>query len=218
MKYPRTFHLPFSPGATNDDKVLPGTDHLLGVSLVATEKMDGSGVCMTKDSCFARSHNGPPSHPSFDAFKALHAGVKTLIPDNIYLYGEWCWAKHSIYYDRLPGYFLLFGIKDSVNKIWSSWSGVETWAKKLGVPTVPVVQNNVSFETKGALEAFVTGEAKKISECGQIREGIVIRPQGTISDGDNLSKVAKWVRKNHVQTSDHWKHQEITRNQLRVLA
>lgn len=41
IKYPRTFHLPWSLGATSDDKVLKNVDHFEGTCVVITEKMDG---------------------------------------------------------------------------------------------------------------------------------------------------------------------------------
>jgi len=41
IKYPRTVHLPFSPGATNDDKIICNMDSFVGKEIVITEKMDG---------------------------------------------------------------------------------------------------------------------------------------------------------------------------------
>jgi hypothetical protein len=80
MKYPRTPHLPWSPGGTADDKMLRQVDPLLYQPLIATEKADGSNVCLEHEGCFARSHGAKPNHPSFDQLKALHASVKHLIP------------------------------------------------------------------------------------------------------------------------------------------
>ena len=46
-KYPRTYHVPWSPGATSDDKKLPEqwfyADGWAGSEIVITEKMDGEG-------------------------------------------------------------------------------------------------------------------------------------------------------------------------------
>ena len=44
IKYPRTFHLPWSPGATSDDKMLDGIDHFFGCECVITEKLDGENT------------------------------------------------------------------------------------------------------------------------------------------------------------------------------
>lgn len=215
MKYPRTYHLPFSPGASNDDKVLKSIDHLLCEPLVVTEKLDGSNVCMSKEGCFARSHSGPPSHPSFDAFKALYASVKYLIPENIYLYGEWCFAKHSIFYNKLLSYLFLFGVKNVTTNVWLSWLEVNDWAKLIRIPTVPIINENITFTTIKDLETFVTEETKKTSACGLTLEGIVLRKRKEIADKDFSQMVTKWVRKEHVKTSTHWKHQEMIRNRLR---
>ncbi len=41
IKYPRTFHLPWSPGLTKDDKRIENLDGFIGREVVVTEKMDG---------------------------------------------------------------------------------------------------------------------------------------------------------------------------------
>ena len=38
QKYPRTLHLPWSEGATNDDKILKSVEHFEGKQVVITEK------------------------------------------------------------------------------------------------------------------------------------------------------------------------------------
>lgn len=40
-KYPRTYHLSWSPGCINDDKMLDSIDHFIGKEIVVTEKCDG---------------------------------------------------------------------------------------------------------------------------------------------------------------------------------
>ncbi len=107
-KYNRTFHLPWSPGATNDDKIATSVTNLLNTEIIITEKLDGSNTSLESDGCFARTHSGPPNHPSFDGLKALHAEVGFQIPSGMQLFGEWCFAKHSISYEELPGYFFAF--------------------------------------------------------------------------------------------------------------
>ena len=65
MKYPRTYHLPFSPGATKDDKRLSGDwfSHYKGKEVVITEKLDGENSCITRYDVFARSHGAPTRSP-----------------------------------------------------------------------------------------------------------------------------------------------------------
>ena len=54
-KYPRTFHLPWSPGCTSDDKVLKSVDHFVGKRVIVTEKMDGENTTISKNKIYARS-------------------------------------------------------------------------------------------------------------------------------------------------------------------
>src|SRR5687767_3656611 len=111
-KYPRSFHLPWSPGGTSDDKRLADVTALLGVELVISEKCDGSNLTYTRKHVFSRSHSGPPAHPSFDFAKATHGRLAHLISENLSVFCEYCYAVHSIEYDALPDYSLVFGVRD----------------------------------------------------------------------------------------------------------
>lgn len=217
MKFPRIPHLPFSPGGTNDDKRLSSIDHLSGHSLVLTEKLDGSNLCMTRDDVFARSHSGPPTHPSFDMAKALHAQIRDRIPSDIMLFGEWCYAVHSIEYNELPDYFFLFAVympeEDGNPGGWVFWDGVEKWAKTLGLVTVPVL--SIKEASQAVLQKLIEFHANEPSRYGPTREGVVVRTNRGFYDDEFPLCIAKWVRADHVQTDDHWRHQEIKKQKLK---
>lgn len=72
--------------------------------MVITEKLDGSNVALRADSAypFARSRAGPPSHPSFAPLKALHASLRSYIPEGVTVYGEWLYAVHTLVYEWIP--------------------------------------------------------------------------------------------------------------------
>jgi hypothetical protein len=38
VKYPRTYHSPWSPGATSDDRILPNMENFIGRRVIVTEK------------------------------------------------------------------------------------------------------------------------------------------------------------------------------------
>lgn len=221
-KYNRTFHVPWSQGATNDDKIARELDALIGHPIIISEKMDGSNTSLERGACFARTHSGTPTHPSFDGLKALHATVKYKIPKGMQLFGEWCFAKHSIEYNELPGYFMLFNVRDINEKrmwqygepMWFGWDEVELWAEELNVPTVPVLfKGTVSSEKE--LKELTQVLMVQPSVCGGIREGVVVRIAHGFADDEFSSCVMKCVRANHVQTSEHWKNQEIIKNKLK---
>jgi len=216
MKYPRTFHLPWSSG-TSDDKILSSVDSFLGHELVLLEKIDGSNVCLEHDGCYARTHSGPPNHPSFNEFKALHTSIKHNIPINMQIFGEWVVAKHSIFYDKLPAYFLMFGVRiintePNIN-YWLGWNGVKETANKLGLYTVPELAN-ITVKTEKELQRITESFMKQPSFYGPEREGVVVRLVYGFEDSAFASSVSKLVRKNHVQTDDHWRSKEIVRNKL----
>ena len=211
-KYPRMPHLPWSPGVTSDDRIIESLDALLGAPLIFTEKMDGSNVCLEREQVFARSHTESPRHESFDALKALHAGLRFVIPSEWQLFGEWLWARHSIAYDRLPAYLLLFGIRDQSQREWLSWAEQEEWAGAHGFRLVPVLWRGVC-PTEEALRSTVLAHTNRPA-FSQEQEGLVVRVSGSIPSGDFARRVAKWVRPSHVQTDTHWSTQKIVRNML----
>lgn len=212
-KYNRTPHFSWSKGCTNDDKIATDISNLINCPIIITEKMDGSNTSLEADGCFARTHSGPPTHTSFDGLKALHASLKWKIPPNIQLFGEWCFALHSIKYNELPGYFLLFNIRDLSNMKWLCWEEIELWAEEISVPTVPVLfKGAVSSEKE--LKEIIESLMILPSAYGDIREGVVVRIQDGFDDEYFSSCVIKCVRANHVQTTEHWKEQEIVKNKL----
>lgn len=215
-KYNRTFHLPFSPGATNDDKIAKDSSCLLNIPIIISEKMDGSNASLEFEGCFARTHAGAPTHASFDGLKVLHATIKYKIPCGKQFFGEWCFAKHSIEYSGLPGYFMLFGVRhiSPFPMQWEPWDDVEMWAEEFGVPTVPILFKGILGNEK-ELCMLVENLMAQQSTCGGIREGVVIRWQQGFSDENFSNCVQKCVRKNHVQTENHWKDMEIIKNKLK---
>jgi hypothetical protein len=114
-KYPRTHHLPDSPGATSDDRIL--TD-LAGLTseLVVTEKMDGGNLTFTRDLMYARSVDSG-THVWDRPAKALWARVAHEIPYGWRVCGESMWARRSVAYPDLPGVFLVFGVWDAAHTL-----------------------------------------------------------------------------------------------------
>jgi hypothetical protein len=65
VKYPRTYHVLWSPGMNDDDRMLPNMDSFEGRRVIVTEKMDGENTTMYSDYIHARSVDGR-SHSSQD--------------------------------------------------------------------------------------------------------------------------------------------------------
>lgn len=212
-KYPRSFHLPWSPGGTSDDKRLRDVSALIGAELVITEKCDGSNLTYTRHHVFSRSHSGPPAHPSFDLAKATHGRIAHLLSEGLSVFCEYCYAVHSIAYASLPEFSLVFGVRDDVTGLWWDWDMTAAQAADLGLPTVPVLFRG-SVSTEDELRALTEKLAQEPSLFGGQREGVVVRRAGQFEDAAFSRSLGKWVRKDHVQTDEHWMHQVITPQRL----
>lgn len=100
--------------------------------------------------------------------------------------------------------------------LWLSWEEVESWAKDIGAPTVPVLfEGTVASEKQ--LQALVQSFMFSDSKCGGIIEGIVARNADSFYDNHFSNNVFKLVRANHVNTSIHWKEQIIIKNKLKAI-
>ena len=150
VKYPRTPHLPWSPGGTSDDSYLVDTKHFEGKEVIVTEKMDGENTTLYNDGMHARSIDSR-HHPSRDWVKAFHSVFAREIPVGWRVCGENVYAKHSIEYDALPSYFLLFSVWNEKNESLS-WDQTVEWASLLGVETVPELWRGIWDST--ALRCF----------------------------------------------------------------
>lgn len=175
--------------------------------------MDGSNLCMTREQVFARTHAHAPRHASFDMAKALHASVKERIPDGESVFGEWLYAVHSIKYTRLPGYFMVFAVRDDKSRHWASWGVVKDVAKFMGMPVVPELWVGEIFDGR-QLKEHTQLLAKRPSLYGEEREGVVVRLYNAMTDTAFETGVAKWVREGHVRTGEHWGREPIEKNQL----
>lgn len=200
-KYPRTYHLPWSKGATSDDRILNSIEYFINIDLVITEKLDGSNSAITQKGVYGRSHVDFSRNPWDKELWNLQRIIGRDISENVYLFGENMEGIHSIEYSNLDSYFYLFGVRD--NNIWISWDGVEEYSYLLEIPTVPVLwKGNVSSEKE--LSQLVNGLISKKSKLGGDLEGIVIRNADHFHNDDFEFNVVKWVRPNHVTTSTHW--------------
>jgi len=208
VKYPRTFHVPWSPGATANDRVMDDPDVAFGgAEVVVTEKMDGECSTLYRDYLHARSVDYA-QHPSRDRLRALHAAIAHDIPDGWRICGENVYAVHSIAYTELPSHFLAFSVWNDKNECLS-WDDTVLWAKLLGLCVVPVLYRGPWDEA--AVRAL---DGASTSRLGGDREGYVVRRAGDFHYRAFRQSVAKYVRAGHIQTDDHWKSRAVLPNRL----
>jgi hypothetical protein len=199
--YPRTPHLPESPGATSDDKHASreALTHLTsGIELVCSIKMDGGNVSLYPDAFHGRSKDSG-THPWDTYAKQIWSQIRFDIPAGWRVSCESMYARRSVAYENLESPLYIIGIWNEKNSLLS-WEDTVEWAEILGLPTVPPIYTGTDF--KEAREAW------KKNYNPETSEGFVIRDAGEIPYEDFGQRVAKYVRANHVQTSADWRHRD----------
>lgn len=206
VKAPRTYHLPWSPGLTNDDRIMDDVRIFEGRRVVVTAKMDGESCSCYTDYIHARSLDYDP-HESRDWMKKFHASFAYSIPQGMRVCGENLYAKHAIHYQNLESYFQVFGIWDEHN-VCLSWDETVFWVGLLGLTTVPVLYDGIWNETtvRALYQSMLNGDPM---------EGYVVRTSDEFLYKDFRKCVGKFVRAGHVaDTVHHWKAQKVIPNKL----
>ncbi|MEL7132236.1 MAG: RNA ligase family protein [Pseudomonadota bacterium] len=202
-KYGRTYHLPMSPGATSDDKVLRSHDGLMVADLVITEKMDGENTTLHATGCHARR---PDSryHPSRDWIKAFAAGVSPRLTPDERIVGENLYARHSVVYDALPSYFL--GFAWILGGTVRSWDDTLERFGELGVTPVPTLYRGPYHST------LFDNLSTTLNLATQ--EGFVARVASAFPENDMSERMGKYVRDGHVQSESHWMKAPLVPNKM----
>lgn len=211
-KYGRTYHYPFSPGTTSDDRI--NNDYWEDLSLIRkvihTEKLDGENNCLSQYGVFARSHAAPTSSPWTRTLREKWNMLKHDL-GNYEIFGENLYAIHSILYPEIGNHYFVFGIRE--NGRWLSWEETKFIAAFFDFPTVPVIGESSMLPEKLVYEQELLELVKlpgtygsQDAQTGQpcTMEGIVTRNVEAYDAADFRKNVWKYVRKGHVKTDEHW--------------
>jgi hypothetical protein len=207
-RYPRTYHVPFSPGLTKEERALPNLDDFIGQRVVVSRKVDGEGTTIMSDGYVHARSPESASHPSQSRVRALAAQVGPQLPAGWRICGENLQAKHAIHYHNLPAHFLLFSIWNERNEALS-WDETLEWAQLLELPTVPVLYDG-PFD-----EALLRELHQPRDERGDEAEGWVLRTAAGFPYAAFRTHVCKMVRSGHVpQHAQHWRRGPLIENEL----
>lgn len=206
-KYPSILHLPFSANLINDDKGLRDCAQFENREVVVTEKLDGENTSGYWDGKIHARSLDSANHPTRNWVKQLLSNKLYELPPGYRICGENVYAKHSIEYRNLKSYFYLFSVWNQ--DICLSWDDTIEWAELLEIETVPLLYRG-QWNEKRIQEIYQEYTVSKNDEV----EGYVVRNTCSFSYTDFSSNMAKYVRKNHVQTSAHWMNEAIIKNGL----
>ncbi len=249
-KYPRTRHLEGSRKQSGDEdlKSIPFCE-IEGKYLVLEEKVDGANCGISFDSSGrmylqSRGHflNGGYGERQFDLFK-LWAGcfedsLHRLLGNRYIMYGEWLYAKHTVFYDCLPHYFMEFDIFDKEEKkFYSTAKRRELLQDFPFIRSVRVLEQGYYHSTEEiarhigpSLFISDTAEQSLLAQCRKggvdaekavrqtdlsgTMEGIYIK----VESGDYVTDRLKYVRASFLNTildsESHWASRPIVANRL----
>ncbi len=202
VKYPRTYHLPWSEGMNDDDRMHRDLSFFVGKEVVVTEKMDGENTTIYNNYVHARSVDAE-SHWTQSHVRRFGAAIGYEIPEGWRICLENLYATHSIEYKDLPSYFMVFSIWNERNQCLS-WDETIEWSKLLNLTLVPVLYRGIWDEKL----------IKSLYNPKSGKEGYVVRIADKFDYGQFKLSVGKFVRKNHVTTNHHWKFSNIKLNKL----
>ncbi len=218
-KFPRTPHLAvLVDSVIRDDKVMsvPERKMFLRHEFVVEEKVDGANLGISFDgeaSVRCQNRGAYLQYPYTGQWKKLSEWLASKtdilfekLTDQYILFGEWCYAQHSVFYDNLPDWFLGFDIFNKERLRFLSCSKRDALFRDIGISGIPGI-------TKGH---FTLSELKgmlSISRlCDKPAEGIYLR----FDQEDWLKQRAKLVRSEFIQSVGwHWTRGGIKINQLK---
>lgn len=253
MKYPRTPHLEGSRLQEGDEDLrqIPFSD-IQGRHLAVEEKIDGanSGISFDENGELllqSRGHylTGGYRERHYNLMKqwaAAHRDVfYSVLGKRYIMYGEWMYAKHTIYYDALAHYFMEFDIYDRKEGIYLDTPSRKKLTGQMPVCSVPVLGER-TFDKKEELlkllghSAYITENPRKNlydsavklgldpvracreTELSGLMEGLYLK----VEEHGQVVQRLKYVRAAFLQTVDfsetHWIDRPIIPNRLAVPA
>lgn len=251
FKYPRTPHLEGSRLQPGDEDLsqIPFSE-IQGRHLVVEEKCDGANTAISfTDSgellLQSRGHylTGGYRERHYNLLKQW-AGVHQdafyrVLGSRYIMYGEWMYAKHSVFYDALPHYFLEFDVLDRDTGRFLDTPSRRALLRGLPVASVPVLAEG-RFQSKEPLLSLLgdslyirPGHMERLAEqCGRLGLDAEARCRETDSsiqmeglylkieeDGCVASRL-KYVRPSFAQcvgeAETHWLDRPIIPNLLSV--
>lgn len=188
---------------------------LLGGAVTIEEKVDGAnaGVIRHKQGFHLQKRGslvGTSEHEQFQFFHnwANYQNYDKLmgLPKGYIVYGELMFAVHSIFYDRLPDYFLVFEVWNGQRYL--SRAERDAFCDKYGFHQVPLLAEG----------HFNIGELAELipatSAFGDTIEGIVVKRYRKKQKERLVGKIVRPEFIKKMDESEHWTKYNIKRNLL----
>ena len=217
-KFPATPHLAvLTDNAMRDDKVMSASERtaFLRQDLLIEEKIDGAslGISFSEDANPRCQNRGEYlQYPYTGQWKRLSQWLtpKTEVffeklATRYIVFGEWCYAQHSVFYNQLPDWFLGFDVFDKEHLQFLSCSRRDAIFRDMDIVGVSTI--NKGHFTLSELKHMLP--RSRLSD--RSAEGIYLRRD----QGNWLKQRAKLVHPEFIQVvGEHWSRKNIKANQL----
>ncbi len=218
FKFPSTPHLTTLEGVkVRDDKIFSKAERLdfLRQEIVVEEKIDGANLGISFDAegnLLLQNRGSYLQLPAVGQWKKLdqwlHPRMDVLfefLTNRYILFGEWCYAQHSVFYNRLPDWFLGFDLYDKHTERFLSVEQRNQLFMQIYIHKVP----QLGYGVYSFLEIKQLLTQSKISD--EPAEGLYLR----VDQENWLLKRAKLVRSAFIQAvEEHWSRSTIKPNRL----
>ena len=222
-KFPRTRHLVNVGAAARDDLLGNDKDACFanGQDVQICEKVDGAQMGLSVDEDFkirAQNRSHYVTSQSHSQFKALdkwifhhQEALYQVLDQDLILFGEWMYAKHSIAYDKLPDYFMAY---DLYNKVEGKFYNRDILEARLHGTNLSLVREIYRGEIKKEQEILDMLQLPSVHASN----GRVERVHLKIFEGDYVKERSKIVRQDFLSGNEHWTRGGVEPNrvQLRV--
>jgi len=223
FRFPHTPHIDWlGDGMPRDDKVLtePEIEALLAQPIRVEEKLDGAnlGISLRATGELRAQNRGQyllePFAGQFSRLNSWLGQHQYALCDNLQsdwiVFGEWCAARHSLDYDNLPDWFVVFDVYDRTEQKFWSCARRNALAEKLGLAVVPTLYQGAA--TLPELKELLAHASSRYREGNP--EGIVMRQDSELW----CEARAKLVRADFAQSiEEHWRSRAIEWNDVRTL-
>lgn len=222
-KFPKTSHLLWlSPQPARDDKVISLADaeaFIASGEIVVEEKVDGANLGLSFDETgLLRAQNRgnflegrlSGQWEGLRGWLSRHeTKVREHLPPGAVLYGEWCYAQHSMAYTRLPDWFFGFDVLDASDRFWSTRRRDVLFATMGVEPVREVARGRFTLRELRAM----------LSEPSAYGDGPVEGLYLRCEEDEWLRQRAKLVRPEFVQgIGEHWSRGPLHLNRMGATA
>lgn len=204
--------------------------------VVVTEKLDGANCAVSfgEDGgtlLQSRGHylRGGWRERQFDLFKRDYSSRRDMLEvlgARYVLFGEWLYAKHRVFYDALPAYFVQYDVFDREERQFLSTDRRRQLVGPLGIPEAPELHRGAfrrmsnaaqfigpsRFKTRDWRERYDGPEAG--TDMTDLMEGVYVR----LEHGGRVVGRRKLPRPEFEKVrsdDDNWHGRPIVRNLLR---